>query len=270
MSKLARMYSILLAAWLLMPVTCRSQQADIIQHARALPLRLQSSEIQYTSTASGPSKRTVVVDGRKFFVNLGGQAEWSLGFDGTKYWSRRGTDRSSVTGRSKVTRQPQGDMHPLIAPYIWFWDGLDNAIWSDLHVKEKWDEVIGRMKYRDAETIRDHPCDVYEVDYPASKTLYTVALAKDLDGFPIRVIKTQNGPSYLNLSLDVTEVRRHQSGAILCSQFSLNNVTCKVNTDQLKINERVNPAVFSLDISQVDWVKDVDTGVVDRIPKPKS
>ena len=233
------------------------QNVELLQRARLLPMHLDTCELVYASEVSRLEPRKLAVDGDKFYLNTGKKTK-TVAFDGVQHWSKVNDGKGAVISKIKVSPYAQLDVHPLILPYSWFWENIREGKWSDLKSNEMWDAVIKRMAFRESLAIRGHECCVYEIAYP-DDNVFLVAI--DMDGFPIQVESKRNG----ELSkLDVLKIVQHfSSGATIGTDFLKtrpDNTQSRVFVDSksLRINEKVDPALFSFDPSGVEELIDLD------------
>jgi len=238
------------------------QNVELLQRARLLPMHLDTCELVYTSEVSRLGPRKLAVDRDKFYLNTGKMTK-TVAFDGVQHWSKDNDGKGAVISKLKPFSTVQLDLHPLILPYSWFWENIREAKWSDLKSNEMWDAVIKRMAFRESLAIRGHECCVYEIAY-SDDNMFLVAI--DMDGFPIQVESKRNGePS----KLDVLKVVQHSSGATIGTDFLKtrpDKTQSKVFVDSksLRINEKVDPALFIFDPSGVVDLINLD-GILDGI-----
>ena len=258
-----RRVSVLFVFFIILAMRTQALSDDILARARLLPMHLDSCELDYSIEASGLEKRTLIVDGNKFYLNTGSKSK-TVAFDGIQHWSKQGDGKDAVVGKQNVTTHAQLDNHPLILPYNWFWESVSQANWSDLRSQEKWNKIIERMDFQEKKLIRGYECSVYKIVY-SGDTENFVALAHDLGGFPIQIQKPFNGKP---ITTDVIGIVKHQSGAVVGTEFLKvlpNNRQSRIVVEikSLKINQNVDPAVFRFN---PDGVKSLTT-LDDSIPK---
>ncbi len=232
---------------------------DTLQLASKLPAMLNSCELTFRS-GPGPGETHLKVDGDKFYIRLNSNINETTGFDGASHWHRRDGVKSLAT-RSKSNFRPvkQFTSHPLTAPYTWFFSSAQDAVWADLKSKERWSEILPRMKFLETLQIQGYDCSRFEIQY-GDDNLYRVSFARALNGFPIRHDRSSKG---LNVSVEVRQWKQEPSGAVIPIEIEVtrnDELASKlvVDLNSLKVNQPVDPNVFVLDVSTVEHVKDLD------------
>lgn len=230
------------------------QNLEVLQKARLVPLHLDSCNLEYASEVSLFYPRKLAVDGDKFYLNAGSK---TVAFDGKQYWSKNADGKGALISKMKVAGSIQLDIHPLILPYNWFWENITQGKWSDLRSQEMWDTTIKRMTFRESKPIRGQDCCIFEIAY-SSDNVFFVAIGKD--GFPIQVESKKDGKSS---KLEVLRVMRHSSGAIIGTEFLRTRPddtqsSVLVQEKSLRINEKVDPALFCFDPLGVVELIDLD------------
>jgi hypothetical protein len=230
------------------------QNLEVLQKARLVPSHLDSCNLEYASEVSLFYPRKLAVDGDKFYLNAGPK---TVAFDGKQYWSKNADGKGALISKMKVSASIQLDIHPLILPYSWFWENISQGKWTDLRSQEMWDSTIKRMTFRESKPILGQDCCIYEIAY-SSNNEFSVAIGKD--GFPIQVESKKDGKSS---KLEVLRVVRHSSGAIIGTEFLRTRPddtqsSVLVQEKCLRINEKVDPALFSFDPLGVVELIDLD------------
>lgn len=230
------------------------QNLEWLHRAKMVPLHLDSCDLEYANEVNLFFPRKLAVDGDKFYLNAGPK---TVAFDGKQYWSKNADGKGALVSKMKVSGSIQLDLHPLILPYSWFWENISQGKWSDLRSQEMWDATIKRMNFRESKPILGQDCSIYEIAY-SSDNVFFVAISKD--GFPIQFESKKDGKSS---KLEVLRVVRHSSGAIIGTEFLKTRPddtqsSVLVQEKSLRINEKVDPALFSFDPFGVVELIDLD------------
>lgn len=203
-----------------------------------------------------------------------------LAYNGKRYQKLNFGEMASLdlSSKSIVEQNPYGNMHPLLVAFGWAFTNNDSFDLSTISNPEIWSKLIKNTVEVYKEEKEGHSCIVWvfndDLDTTNRKSKkMTIFFAEDLDYFPI-ASEVHDSEGKLRTRCTVTEFKRNntEDGEVV---FPVNieaksffgpeadiivSSTSQVDPQTLKINDQINEDVFTLPLSQADYIYDADLG----------
>lgn len=241
----------------------RALPDDVLDQASGLPVLLDSLEMTYETLYPRQSSTDLKVDGDKFYIKKSLGQGVAVGFDGTTYWAQRQNEGKPTSfSKNAFSGIRQLESHPLISPYLWAWDSVKVAEWSHLRSVAFWQELRKRLEFIETRDIRGEACDVYKISNVSQGKYYEVAFSKQSNGFPIQTMLQIDDQHFS--TLDVLATHIDVSGAVVGTEFQVTKpgkepfLYHRVLLDTLKVNQQVEPSIFSMDPTGSELILDLD------------
>lgn len=188
-----------------------------------------------------------------------------LAYDGERF--QNFDEKRSVLSFSQKNRFPSqyGAMNPMLAPYFWVVE-FPGGVWSDIKQIDIWTEVANRAILIGQQSLNGLDCIEIEIDPKASTSItYRVVLAKQKGYLPVKLVAKQPAHTY---TMVVDEIKKFDSDGgkyFVPVSMSINDEGVlrrySIDLKSLRVNHRIDEAVFTLSPSMAKTFDDYDRNV---------
>ncbi len=254
---------ILIAVWLVFvggqSHVISAEMTECLQQARMLPLAIQSIDYTYSNTATEGTKRMAIQGNSWYFgfTKLGAEAPFrEFAHDGKK-WEQNEEGKFFSFSERSLLPIAQAELHPILLPYYWFSEDTKVLALNDLYDQDEWAKVISRMVFDRNDETNGKECEVYHLDYDKKK--FSIWFSKNDFGFPV-LVQSENsrGKSELRVNEFVTFPGPVVIGVAVSMGNDKSAVQYSIDKSTLRVNQPIDPGVFSLNPTGAPEVIDID------------